>query len=59
MKTYGLILADNGSPWYFQGAASDRWPNKLISELKTIPSNAFQAVDEARLQHSKNSAAVS
>ena len=21
MKTYGLVLADNGSPWYFQGAA--------------------------------------
>ena len=19
MKTYGLVLADNGSPWYFQG----------------------------------------
>ncbi|HEY5092977.1 MAG TPA: hypothetical protein VII60_06895, partial [Acidimicrobiales bacterium] len=25
MKTYGLILADNGSNWYFQGTADRRW----------------------------------
>ncbi|HTZ07469.1 MAG TPA: hypothetical protein VMB72_00260, partial [Acidimicrobiales bacterium] len=25
MKTYGLILADNGSNWYFQGTADTRW----------------------------------
>ena len=24
MQTYGLVLADNGSPWYFQGEASAR-----------------------------------
>ena len=27
MKTYGLVLADNGSPWYFQGTADRRWPS--------------------------------
>jgi hypothetical protein len=58
MKTYGLILADNGSPWYFQGDASKRWSNNLISELKTIPAKDFQAVDESSLQKSKNSGAV-
>ena len=26
MKRYGLILADNGSNWYFQGAPTARWP---------------------------------
>ena len=25
MKTYGLILADNGSNWFFQGVADTRW----------------------------------
>jgi hypothetical protein len=25
MKKYGLILADNGSPWYFGGEASPLW----------------------------------
>jgi hypothetical protein len=58
MKTYGLILADNGSPWYFQGDASRGWGGKLISELKTIPAKDFQAVDESSLQVSKNSGAV-
>jgi hypothetical protein len=56
MKTYGLILADNGSPWFFQGASSSHWPNRLLDELKTIPAKAFQAVDESSLQHAPNSA---
>jgi len=25
MKTYGLIVADNGSDWYFQGDSDDGW----------------------------------
>jgi hypothetical protein len=56
MKTYGMILADNGSPWFFQGATSTHWPNRLLDELKTIPARAFQAVDESGLQHSPTSA---
>ncbi|HVT21772.1 MAG TPA: hypothetical protein VHE57_10325 [Mycobacteriales bacterium] len=59
MKTYGLILADNGSSWYFQGEASVKWPDKMISELKTIPGSAFEAVDESSLQVSSGSARVS
>ena len=47
MKTYGLVLADNGSPWYFQGTADKRWPSALLDELKTIPAKAFEAVDTA------------
>jgi hypothetical protein len=58
MKTYGLILADNGSPWYFQGASSTHWPAGLISALKTIPAKDFQAVDESSLQRSANSGRV-
>ena len=56
MKTYGLILADNGSPWYFQGEASTRWSSTMIEQLKTIPANAFQAVDESSLEISPGSA---
>ena len=26
MKKYGLVLADNGSPWYFQGERNRNWP---------------------------------
>lgn len=50
MKRHGLVLADNGSPWYVQGTADDRWPSRLLDELKTVPASAFQAVDTAPLR---------
>ena len=50
MKRYGLVLADNGSPWYFQGTADDRWPSGLLDQLETIPASAFEAVDTAPLR---------
>jgi hypothetical protein len=45
MKRYGLILADNGSNWYFQGTRDDRWQNRLLDQLKSVPASAFEAVD--------------
>jgi len=33
MQRYGLILADNGSNWFFQGSVDARWPDQLISEV--------------------------
>ncbi len=58
MQHYGLILADNGSQWYFQGTADNRWPAAVLDQLKAIPASAFVAVDESSLMVSKNSAAV-
>ena len=55
MKRYGLVLADNGSPWYFQGRASAKWPSGLLDQLKTIPASAFEAVDTAPLRVSRDS----
>ena len=49
MKTYGLILADNGSNWYFQGATDRRWSYTMVDQLKAIPAREFQAVDESCL----------
>jgi len=49
MKTYGLVLADNGSPWYFQGESRKGWPTGLLDQLKSIPASAFEAVDTAPL----------
>ena len=37
MKTYGLVLADNGSPWFFQGAQNARWSDALLDQLKQDP----------------------
>src|SRR4029077_2820590 len=51
---YGLILADNGSDWYFQGRTDDWWGTTagaaVVSELKTIPAAQFDAVDESGAQ---------
>lgn len=55
MQHYGLILADNGTNWYFQGSAFPQWPDALVSLLKQIPARAFQAVDESCLMVSPNS----
>jgi hypothetical protein len=50
----GLILADNGSDWYFQGTSDAWWGTSagstVVSELKTIPAAQFDAVDESGLQ---------
>ena len=45
MQTYGLMLADNGSNWYFQGTRDAHWRNHLLDQLKTVPASAFEAVD--------------
>jgi len=58
MKTYGLVLADNGSPWYFQGERNAQWPESLIEDLKKIPASAFVAVDTSGLRISAGSAQV-
>ena len=56
MKTYGLVLADNGSPWFFQGERHRRWPDRLIEDLKQIPASAFVAVDTSSLMVDPDSA---
>jgi len=58
MKTYGLVLADNGSPWYFQGEQNKHWPTRLIEDLKRIPASAFVAVDASSLMVDPDSAQV-
>jgi hypothetical protein len=55
MQHYGLILADNGSNWYFGGTADDAWPLSLVNELKSVPASAFEAVDESSLEMDPNS----
>ena len=54
-KTYGLILADNGSDWYISGEPNEDWDNDMLSELKDIPGSAFEAVDVSSLMVDPNS----
>jgi hypothetical protein len=45
MKTYGMIVADNGSSWYISGAPDDRWDNDtLSSELGQVTGSEFEVV---------------
>src|SRR5438552_2245330 len=55
LQRYGLILADNGSNFFFQGQVDSRWSDQLISELKRIPAGAFDAVDASSLMVDPNS----
>ncbi|HET6713265.1 MAG TPA: hypothetical protein VFI59_06110 [Actinomycetota bacterium] len=56
MQRYGLIVADNGSDWYFQGTVDDGWTNGLLDQLKEVPAGAFVAVDARGCRVSKDSA---
>ncbi len=45
MQHFGLIVADNGSNWFFQGAPSPGWDDHDLNQLKSIPGTAFEVVD--------------
>ena len=55
MQRYGLMLADNGSNWFFQGTAENGWDDGFIADLKRVPASAFDAVDESSLMVDPNS----
>jgi hypothetical protein len=48
LKQYGLILADNGSDWYFSGDSDDAWSPlmcALVSDFSNVHGSDFEAVD--------------
>ena len=51
MKRYGMILADNGSPWYFSGASDVRWDDDELNELKSLHGRDFEVVDTSSLRN--------
>jgi hypothetical protein len=51
LKTYGLILADNGSPWYISGAPNRRWNDSALHALDQLTGRDFQVVDTSSLPH--------
>ncbi len=55
MKTYGVIVADNGSDWYFTGDSNDGWNatapdgndtliDEIVSDFRSIDGSDFEAV---------------
>ena len=44
LKHYGMIVADNGSNWFFPGSSDQRWNDDNLNQLKQIPGSAFEVV---------------
>jgi hypothetical protein len=55
MKKYGLVVADNGSDWFFQGDSNDGWTatapdgkdslvNELVSDFHGIKGSDFEVI---------------
>ncbi|HEX4335280.1 MAG TPA: hypothetical protein VH062_05165 [Polyangiaceae bacterium] len=51
MQTYGMILADNGSDFYFQGEDNAGWADDDVEPLKTIPASAFEVITPPPLEN--------
>lgn len=49
MKRYGMILADNGSDWFFTGASDSRWNDTDLNQLKSVPGSAFEVVSSGTI----------
>src|SRR5215207_7416916 len=58
MKTYGMILADNGSNWYVSGAPDSRWDNDMLHLLDDLTGDDFEAVNTSGLMVNPNSGEV-
>jgi hypothetical protein len=51
LKLYGMILADNGSPWYISGAPNPHWSNDALHQLDQLTGRDFEVVDTTSLPH--------
>ncbi len=51
LKLYGMILADNGSPWYVTGAPDPRWDDDDMHQLQTLHGSDFEVVDTSSLRN--------
>lgn len=49
LKTYGMILADNGSPWYVSGMSDPRFDDDVMHELDVITGRHLEVVDTTGL----------
>src|SRR5829696_4312465 len=57
MRTYGLVVADNGSSGFIGGVPDERWDNDALHQLGRVTLADFEAVDTAPLRVSASSAA--
>ena len=51
LKRHGMILADNGSPWFITGAPDRRWDDDDLRGLRRITGRDLEVVDTGRLRN--------
>lgn len=52
LKRYGMILADNGSPWYITGVSDPGFDDDVLHELDVITGRDLEVVDTTGLVNS-------
>jgi hypothetical protein len=58
MKIHGVVVADNGAPWFIGGAPDSRWDNDALRALAALHGSDFEAVDTAPLMADPNSGRI-
>ncbi|HZR30124.1 MAG TPA: hypothetical protein VFA71_15205, partial [Terriglobales bacterium] len=56
MKTYGLILADNGQSWFVSGASDTRFDDSDLHNLNQLHGSDFEVVDTSSLRNGADNA---
>ncbi|HZP81505.1 MAG TPA: hypothetical protein VFB21_07705 [Chthonomonadaceae bacterium] len=49
LKTYGMIVADNGGDWFVSGAPDPRWNDAELETLKRVKGRDFEVVKMERI----------
>jgi hypothetical protein len=49
LRTYGMIVADNGTSWFITGATDPRWDDDDLNQLKEVPGSAFEVVQTGEI----------
>lgn len=53
LEHYGIILADNGSPWYISGVSDRRWNDDDLHSLNRITGEDLEVVDTSKVRNGR------
>lgn len=51
LKTYGMIVADNGGTWFISGAPDMRWDDEELASIRQIKGSDFEAVYTGEIEY--------
>ncbi len=49
MKTYGIILADNGSDMFISGSPNDHWDDDDLGHLRHVKTSDFEVIEMGKI----------